>query len=152
VTRTPTRTPTPAPTLPPGALTVTFDSKAGQDQPLNGQYPVGVIDWGSGRWYHSGPWGAFTTKSVSFAGSGGTSASFTFVVPRRLLSVRLYNGGSSTATAAVKCSGETDAQITLTPGQTATLVTGWAGACSVVTFTSTNGWDTNFDDLIHDGG
>ena len=52
---------------------VTFDDRAGQDQALNGQYPSGVIDWGTGAWYHSGPWGAFTTKSASFSASGVTS-------------------------------------------------------------------------------
>ena len=37
-------------------------------------------------------------------------------------------------------------------GQVATLPTGWAGACLTVTVGSTNGWGTNFDDLVHDGG
>jgi hypothetical protein len=26
-------------------------------------------------------------------------------------------------------------------------MTGWSGACSSVTVTSSNGWDTNFDNL-----
>ena len=51
-----------------GNQTITFDDKSGQDQPLNGQYPAGVINWGTGGWYHSGPWGLFTTKSASFGG------------------------------------------------------------------------------------
>ena len=43
--------------------TVTFDDRSGQNQVLSGQYPTGVIDWGTNKWFHSGPWGAFTTKS-----------------------------------------------------------------------------------------
>lgn len=34
----------------------------------------------------------------------------------------------------------------------ATIETGWTGACSPVTLGSGNGWDTNFDDLVFDGG
>ncbi|MGH2353761.1 MAG: PQQ-dependent sugar dehydrogenase, partial [Chloroflexota bacterium] len=55
--RTPTRTATPSPaaTLPPGSVTVTFDDRAGENQLLEGEYPSGIIDWGTGEWYHSGP-------------------------------------------------------------------------------------------------
>jgi hypothetical protein len=32
-------------------------------------------------------------------------------------------------------------------GQVATVTTGWTGTCTTVTVGSSNGWDTNFDDL-----
>ena len=35
----------------PGTTAVTFDDRSGQDQVLDGQYPPGVIDWGTGKWY-----------------------------------------------------------------------------------------------------
>lgn len=153
-TPAPTDTPTPGPTATatptppaPAGLTVTFDDRAGQNQGLNGQYPSGVIDWGSGQWYHSGPWGAFATKSVSFT-SGGTSRSFTFVTPRRLVSLRAFNGGGGASTVTLACAGQPTKTQTIPAGQTATIATGWTGTCSVVTVTSSNGWDTNFDDLV----
>ena len=77
---------------------MTFDELSGQHQPLAGQYPTGVIDWGSSGWWLSGPWGPFTTKSASYSNASITSARFTFVTPRRLLSVRAYNGGSGATT------------------------------------------------------
>jgi plastocyanin len=150
VTRTPTRTPTLVLTLPPGAVTVTFDDRGGQNQALDGEYPAGVVDWGSGAWYHSGPWGALGTKSVSFAGPGQTAASFALVAPRRLARLTAYNGGAGAATVTLRCAGQPDAVAVLAAGALATVETGWAGGCAAVTVLSSNGWDTNLDDLVLD--
>jgi hypothetical protein len=85
-------------------MTVTFDDRPGQDTVLTGQYPAGVIDWGtSGAWEHSEPWGRFTTKSVGFSESYISSASFTFVTPRRLVSLQAYNGRTTPATVTITC-------------------------------------------------
>ncbi len=132
-------------------LTVTFDDLAGENQPLNGQYPSGVIDWGSGGWFHSGPFGLFSTKSVGFNGPSLTSASLTLPTPRRLVSIRAYNGGPPT-TVTLSCPGQIDKKADLMPGEIVTVPTGWAGTCSSVTISSTNGWDTNFDDLVFVSG
>jgi hypothetical protein len=129
--------------------TVTFDDRPGQNQPLSGQYPAGEIDWGSGQWYHSGPVGPITSKSASFTG-GRTSATFTFVTPSRLTSVRAYNGGAAATTVSLACAGQTPRTVSLAPGQATTITTGWTGECETVTVTSSNGWDTNFDDLTFD--
>jgi hypothetical protein len=139
--------PPPAAT-PPGQATVTFDDLAGLGQPLDGQYPTEVIDWGTNTWYLSRPWGAFTTKSVSFT-QGATSRTFTFVTPRRLQSVRVYNGGGTSTTVNLSCAGQTTKTQEVAAGQVATVTTGWTGTCTIVTLSSTNGWDTNFDDLVH---
>jgi hypothetical protein len=128
--------------------TATFDDLAGQNQALNGQYPTGVIDWGTNKWWHSGPWGAFTTKSASFT-QGATSQTFTFMTPRRLQSVRVYNGGGVPTTVSLSCVGQTTQAQVIAAGQIATITTGWTGTCTVVTLSSTNGWDTNFDDLVY---
>ncbi|HEX2514464.1 MAG TPA: CARDB domain-containing protein, partial [Chloroflexota bacterium] len=151
-TRAPTRTPTPTPqpTATPVPQTLTFDSLSGADQLLGGQYPAGVIDWGSGQWYLSGPWEDFSSKSVSFT-EGRTSAGITFLTPRRLLSVRAHNGGAGPSTVALACSGQATAQVVVGAGQTATLSTGWKTPCTSVSFSSSNGWETNFDDLVIDG-
>jgi hypothetical protein len=137
--------------VPSTSQTVTFDEKAGQDQPLNGQYPTGVIDWGTGKWYHSGPWGAFTTKSASFNGAGVTSQTFTFLSPRRLVSVRAYNGAGAATTVTIACDGQTQSQ-SVSAGTAVVIMTGFSAICNQVTLSSANGWDTNFDDLVHDAG
>ncbi|HET9517622.1 MAG TPA: PQQ-dependent sugar dehydrogenase, partial [Actinoplanes sp.] len=132
--------------------TVTFDDKSGQDQPLNGQYPTGVIDWGTGKWYHSGPFGAFTTKNVSFVDAGATSAAFTFVNPRKLLQVEAYNGGGGATTVTLSCAGMPTKQVSVGANQKVTIQTGWTGTCTMVTFGSSNGWNTNFDTIVYDAG
>jgi len=161
-TPTPTRTATPvpgtatpSPTSTPttggaGTGTATFDDRPGQNQLLNGEYPAGAINWGTGQWYHSGPYDAFTTKSVSFVGNGATSGTFQFITPRRLVRLDADNGGGSASTVTLACSGQPTVSATLGAGQVSTLSTNWTGVCSTVTVTSSNGWNTNFDNLVFD--
>jgi hypothetical protein len=141
-----TQTPTPTPGA--GPRSITFDDLTNPNRALNGQYPGGVIDWGSNAWYLSGPFGAFTTNSVSFNGPGPTSAALRFVTPARLVQVDVYNGGSTASTVSVACSGQTTINVSVAVRQKVTLSTGWTGACSTLTVGSTNGWDTNFDNLL----
>jgi subtilisin family serine protease/glucose/arabinose dehydrogenase len=131
---------------------ITFNDKAGQDQPLNGQYPTGVVNWGSGTWYHSGPWGLMTTKSASFTGAAQTSASFTFMTPRRLISIEAFNGGGGATTVTLSCAGQPNKAVSVGANQLVAISTGWTGTCTTVTVQSTNGWNTNFDNLVHDAG
>jgi hypothetical protein len=139
----PTTTPTPGATQ-----TVTFDDLAGQDVALNGQYPTGLIDWGSGVWYLSSPYGQFPTKSVSFSGPGITSGTFTFLTPRRLVSIDAYDGGTSNTLVTVSCAGQPSVSFGLAANsQPSTVPTNWTGTCTSVTITSSNSWDTNFDNL-----
>jgi hypothetical protein len=155
-TRTPTATPTRTPTSPPAATAtataapvqvVTFNDRAGQDQPLIGQYPTGAIDWGTGQWWLAGPFKQFTTKSVSLASATTTSGSFRFVTPRRLVRLRMLNGGTGPSTITLSCPGQPTRTTTLSAGQLTTFATNWAGTCTTVTIGSTNAWGTNFDDL-----
>jgi len=115
---------------------------------LSGQYPVGLIDWGSSRWYLSGPWGAFTTNSIGFNGAGPTSASFTLLSPNRVVQIDAYNGGSGASTVTLSCAGQPTVSVSVAARQRVTIATGWSGTCSTVTVGSSNGWDTNFDNLV----
>ncbi|HEY3057907.1 MAG TPA: malectin domain-containing carbohydrate-binding protein [Chloroflexota bacterium] len=158
-TRVPTFTPTPLPTatatpVPAGSgtQTVTFDELGNPNRTLNGQYPSALIDWGSNAWYLSGPWGSFRTNSIGFSGAGPTSASFTFLSPRRLVQIDAYNGGNTTSTVSLACVGQATRQVTLAARQTITITSGWAAACARVTLSSSNGWNTNFDSLVLDSG
>jgi hypothetical protein len=129
----------------------TFDDLFPTERFLNGQYPTGQIDWGTNQWWLSGPWGLFTTNSISLPSASVTSASFTFLVPRILLSVDIYNGGTTSSTVTISCAGNPTRTQLLAAGQVMTLSTGWTTACSPVTLGSSNGWDTNFDNVTYRG-
>jgi hypothetical protein len=45
------------------------------------------------------------------------------------------------------CGGEPTRTFPLTPGQVTHVVTNWQGTCSYVTLATSNGWDTNFDNI-----
>ncbi len=83
-----------------------------------------MIDWGSGKWYHSAPWGKFTTKSVSFNAPGVTSAVITFASPRRLIELEAYNGGGADNAVTLSCAGQPTKTAILGAGQLATIQTG----------------------------
>jgi hypothetical protein len=125
-----------------------FDNLANPNRPLTGQY--GSADWGNGPWYLSGPYDHFTSNSVSFNGGTLRSATIAVASPSRLIQVDADNGGSTSSTVSLACAGQPTAQTTLAPGQTATIRTGWSASCPNVTVSSTNGWDTNFDNFVVD--
>jgi hypothetical protein len=141
-------TPTVTATPPATTQTVTFDDLANPNRPLSGQYPTGVIDWGSGAWWLASPWGRFASNSISFIDAGPTTASLTFLSPRVLLQADAYNGGNVASTITLSCAGQPTRSWSLGVGQMATFQTGWTGACTSVTVGSSNGWDTNFDNMV----
>ena len=138
-----------ADTTPPSVIH--FNDLPSTGGSLNGQYPTGVVDWGNNAWWRSGPWGQFTTNSVSFT-SSGVSASFRFITPRQLVSVKAFNGGATTSTVTLACAGNPATTTAVAPNQLVTITTAWSTTCSVVTVGSSNGWDTNFDDITHSAG
>jgi Malectin domain len=156
-TATPISTPTPTATATPppggaGTQTITFDDLSNPNRVLSGQYPTGLIDWGTNAWYLSGPWGAFRTNSFSFNGPSHTSGQLTFLSPRRLVQLDAYNGGTVSSTVTVSCAGQSAKQVSVAVRQLLTISTSWTSACSPVTISSSNGWDTNFDSLVVDSG
>jgi hypothetical protein len=142
----PTPTP-PTPTPPSGATTVTFDDLGSPDRSLSGQYAG--INWGTGAWYLSSPWGRFTTNSISYPDGTPVSASFGFVTPATLQGVDAYNGGGTSSTITLSCAGNQTVTQSVAGGQLLTIATGWSTACTTVTIGSTNGWNTNFDNLVY---
>jgi hypothetical protein len=150
-TSTPVATnPTATPTSAAGSTQTVmgFDNLANPNRPLTGQYSS--ADWGNGAWYLSGPYDHFTTNSVSFNGDTLRSASITLTSPARLIQVDADNGGSATSTISLTCPGQPTVQSSLAAGQLATIRTGWSAICSSLTVSSTNGWDTNFDNFVLD--
>src|SRR5207245_1273785 len=135
----PTNTAFPTATLQPGAQTATFDDLYPQGRTLNGQYPSGLIDWGTNVWYLSGPYGQFGSNNIGFNGAGPTSASFTFLSPHRLVQIDADNGGTSSSTISLSCDGTLATEVTLSAAQLQSIPMGWIGNCTTVTVGSTNG-------------
>jgi hypothetical protein len=128
-------------------MLVSFDPLDNPDRPFNGQYPVGVIDWGNDAWYLSSAYGKFPGNSISFNGSERTSARFTFHGSRTLISLDADNGGDDRTTVTVSCAGLPTSVTTLGPHELKTIVVGWTRPCETVTISSSNGWQTNFNNL-----
>lgn len=131
------------------STSVTFDDPQGHatDDELDGQLPAGVIDWGTGGWYLSGPWGQFSNNSVSFLPSVD-SASFSLLSGGRLVRIDAFNGAMDSPTTVTLSCGDQHKQVDLDPGQVRTIDTGWSGSCPNVTVSSSNGWETNFSNLV----
>jgi hypothetical protein len=149
-TPVPTSSSAPPPiTIPSVPITVTFNEVAvkTKDIPLNGVYPAGFINWGRNAWEVSPSWGQLSTNNLEFAGHS-TKASFTLASPKRFVSVKAFNGGPDSTTISFSCVGQTTRSMTLKPGVLATVDLGWPGSCTSVTFASTNGPLTHFDDLV----
>src|SRR5260370_6572573 len=92
--------------------------------------------------------GLFTGQSVSFYGRAQTTANFGILGQFRLLSVDAYNGGSGSSTVTLNCPGQATVQTIVPAGQSLTLQTGWTGACSPVTVSSSNGYFINLKNLV----
>jgi len=114
---------------------------------LNGQFPDGVIDWGTNAWWLSRPYGKFTGQSVTFNGSGPKSATFKFLGVHTLWQLDAFNGGQTSTQVSVSCSGHPTVTATLAANELKTIFVGWTTPCQAVTISSSNGWLTNFDRL-----
>ncbi|MEX0616177.1 MAG: Ig-like domain-containing protein [Candidatus Woykebacteria bacterium] len=136
--------------IPDDQVTVDFAdlTVASGNPPLDGQYPTGLIDWGSGNWVLSKPFDQFSTVNFSFNGPTINQGSFTLLTSATLVSIDADNGGSSTSTVTLKCSGNPDKQVSIASKQTITITTGWTSPCTTVMISSSNGWDTNFDNIV----
>ena len=51
-------------------------------------------------------------------------------------------------TITLTCGSQTTPGIQLAAGQRQTIVTAWSTNCTTLSIRSTNGWDTNFDNLM----
>jgi hypothetical protein len=60
------------------------------------------------------------SHSINFDGFGPTSGTFSFATPHRLVQL-VFNGGATSSSITLACSGQATAQTTLAPGQLCTL-------------------------------
>lgn len=132
------------------SLYVTFDDPylpAGTV--LQGQYPSGVIDWGTNQWKISVPTGKFGTFNLSMTNDAAGAANFRFYAPRIFVGIDVYNLGPSEATVTVHCPEIREMSFTIKPGQLQRLRTGWRDASSAIYIESKNGENLRFDNLAY---
>ena len=63
-----------------------------------------------------------------------------------------YNGGTGASTVTLSCAGQTPVSVSVGSRQQTTITTGWTAPCTTVTVGSSNGWSTNFDNVVFDAG
>lgn len=131
-------------------LYITFDDP---HQPANtvlsGEYPSGVVDWGSGTWRINVPEGKFDTFNLALVDAKSNSAQFHFYWPRVFVGIDAYNAGSADAVITVRCPEMREVVFTLKPGELRRLRTGWRDPSSSVTFDVKNGEGLRFDNLAY---
>ncbi|RKH46766.1 DUF4082 domain-containing protein [Corallococcus sicarius] len=133
-------------TIPIGAASnlVTFDGFEGADQAITGEH--GPFYFVHNKWYLGSAWGGFTTQSISFNGPGVNQGELRVYGDRVIVGLDAFTWDTG-ATLTLSCFNLPTRVFTLTPGQVTHVVTNWQGSCSYVTLATSNGWDTNFDNI-----
>jgi hypothetical protein len=116
---------------------------------FKGQYPSGVIDWGTEQWRINVPEGGFGTFNLAIADPKARSAEFRFYWPRIFVGIDVYNGGTSDAKITVHSPENRQTSFSVKPGQLQRLRTGWRDPSSTVTFDIQNGEELRFDNLAY---
>jgi len=116
---------------------------------LQGQYPGGVIDWGTRTWQIGTPFGKFSTFTLQLANTKADRADFSFYAPRIFVGIDAYNGGDSDATVTISCPEIREVSFTLKPGELRRLRTAWHDPSSRVSFKITKGEVLRFDNLAY---
>ena len=131
-------------------LYITFDAPhLAAGTMIEGQYPSGVIDWGSGAWQIHVPNGAFGTFNLSLADSSLKTAAFRFYAPRVFVGIDVYNGGDSEATVTIRSPEIRETSYIVKPGEVRRIRTGWRDPSSAVFFDFKNGEGLEFDNLAY---
>jgi hypothetical protein len=116
---------------------------------LDGEYPSGVADWGSGEWQIGTPYGKFGTFTLMLSDSTAGHADFSFYSPRIFVGIDVYNGGDQDATLTIHCPEEREVSWTIKPGELRRLKTDWRDPSSRVSFELDNGQGLRFDNLAY---
>ena len=132
------------------SLFVTFDAPhLPAETVLDGQYPSGVIDWGSGAWRIHVPNGAFGSFNLALADPAAKTAAFRFYAPRIFVGVDVYNGGVSEATVTIHSPEIRESSYAIKPGEVKRIRTGWRDPSTAVVFDLKNGEGLEFDNLAY---
>jgi hypothetical protein len=127
---------------------ITFDDPhVAAGTKLVGEYPSGVVDWGSGVWEIAVPGGKFGTFNLRLVDAKAASAEFSFYAPWVFAGIDVYNGGEREAAVTVQSKETGVVSVTVKPGELRRLRTGWVEASSKVMVTVGNGEGLRFDNL-----
>jgi len=119
---------------------------------LRGQYPTGVIDWGTDQWRINVPEGKFGTFNLVGAEPNTASLEFAFYASRVFVGIDVYNAGKSDAYVTIHAPDIREESFTVKSGELRRLRTGWTEPTSKVIFVLKNGAGLRFDNLayLHD--
>jgi hypothetical protein len=127
---------------------ITFDAPhLAAGTTLVGQYPSGVIDWGTDQWRIHVPDGAFGTFNLALADPKAATAQFRFYAPRVFAGIDVCNTGASEATLTIHSPEFREQSFTIKPGEVRRIRTGWNDPSSAVIFDVKNGEGLRFDNL-----
>jgi hypothetical protein len=116
---------------------------------LSGQYPSGLVDWGSDTWMIHVPDGKFGTFALSLKDTKQAHASFAFAVPTVFAGIDAFNGGAKAATVRFRSPELREKTYTLQPGQLVRIRTGWHDASTKIDWDFENGEGLIFDNLAY---
>jgi hypothetical protein len=116
---------------------------------LSGQYPSGVIDWGTDQWSIHTPQGGFGTFNVAMRDPKAGRAQFSFYSPRIFVGLDAFNGGNQDAVLTIRCPELREVSFIIKPGETRRIRTGWEDRSSVVIFEVENGEKLIFDNFAY---
>ncbi|RKH56309.1 DUF4082 domain-containing protein [Corallococcus llansteffanensis] len=128
----------------PSTNVLTFDTFAGENEVLNG--PNGPMHFLTDKWFIATPWGGFDTKSISFNGGGITDAGLSVFGQRHVIGLDAFTWDTG-ATLTLSCLDLPTRTFPLTAGQVTHVVTNWLQPCTVFRIATSNGWDTNIDNI-----
>jgi hypothetical protein len=116
---------------------------------LLGQYPSGVVDWGSGEWQIATPFGKFGTFTLALTDATAKQAELGFFVPTIFVGLDVYNDGDSDATITFRSPEIRETTFTIKPKELRRLRTGWHDPSSRVYIAVTGGEGLRFDNLAY---
>jgi hypothetical protein len=117
--------------------------------PLNGQYPSGVVDWGTGDWQIGTPLGKFGTFTLGLTDVKAQQAQFGFFAPTIFVGLDVYNDGDKDASITFRSPEIREITFTIKPKELRRLRTGWHDPSSRVSIAVANGEGLRFDNLAY---
>ncbi|MGA8100964.1 MAG: hypothetical protein WB869_02345 [Candidatus Acidiferrales bacterium] len=129
---------------------VDFDNPhVGANVPLQGQYPSGVIDWGTDAWKVCPPAGRMSTFSLCSTDAHSTKEQFRFFYPRIFMRLDVYNPLDHDVTLKIRAPETEERTFKLKAGQLQRIGTGWMDRASEVTMECDALAALRFDNLAY---
>ena len=122
---------------------------------LNGSFPAGVIDWGTGMWRIGAPVGRLSKFNLGLADAKADRATFSFVSPRVLAGMTVFNDSPAGRTLKIDSPPNEAVTVTVPAGRLQRVWTGWHADTSRISLEAMNGTTLDgwkFDDIRYSEG